>query len=429
MAGPFDYTIQQSDPFKSVMTGYETGVILNERDRQRAAEQAQAQAQAEQQAQIQRIQQSYYTNPKPSYQDFMQYAQTLDPKVVEPMLKAFQASGAEGQRQSLQTLSQVGSALRVGDGVSAAKLMRQSAEAYRNAGDTAMADAAEVQAKIAEKDPAFAMKAIVPTMSILPGGAEAIKAIFEADKTQAETGKVSAEAQEAGSKALSAATAAKFAESKAVLDLRMGEAQIQKMAADSEIARMNARIAAMNAATSREGNTIKKQENQLKLQEMIDKRDEKVREKVATVESGRTNIDNMLNTVDRVLKNPALNDVLGSFEGRMPAAASMLDDQESDAIALIDTLGSQSFLAQIPNIKGMGALSNAEGEKLQSALQNLNRSQSEKQFKANLSEAQRLLIKSRKNLSTQYGVPDTAPDRPAAQAPGIPAGFKILGKE
>jgi hypothetical protein len=122
--------------------------------------------------------------------------------------------------------------------------------------------------------------------------------------------------------------------------------------------------------------------------------------------------------VDRVLKNPSLGDVLGSFEGRMPGAASILDDEESDAIALIDTLGSQSFLSQIPNIKGMGALSNEEGKKLQAALQNLDRAQSEKQFKDNLKEAQRLLLKGRKNLATQYGLPDTVPDTPAVRPSG-----------
>ena len=417
--GPFDYTFQQpTDPFGSAVKGFEYGTLLNERDRQRAAEEAQAQAAQQRQAQISEIQNRYYSTKQPTAQDFMQYASTLDSKMIEPMLKAFQESGAEGQRQTLQQLSQIGSALSVGDGKSAAELIRQSGEAFRNSGNTAAADAAEVQAQIAEKDPAFAMKAIVPQLAALPGGAEAVQSIFGSRKTEAEIGKIGMETQELKSKASLAATAANFAESKAVLDLKMGEAQIKKMAADTEISRMNVQIAAMNAATSREGNSIKRRENELKLQELEQKRDDVVREKVATVESGRNNIDNMLNTVDRVLKNPSLGDVLGSFEGRMPGAASILDDEESDAIALIDTLGSQSFLSQIPNIKGMGALSNEEGKKLQAALQNLDRAQSEKQFKDNLKEAQRLLLKGRKNLAAQYGLPDTVPDTPAVRPSG-----------
>jgi hypothetical protein len=63
----------------------------------------------------------------------------------------------------------------------------------------------------------------------------------------------------------------------------------------------------------------------------------------------------------------------------------------------------------------MGALSNAEGEKLQSALQNLTRAQSEKQFKASAKEAQRLMLIARKNIAARYGVPENVPDTPAAE--------------
>lgn len=224
-----------------------------------------------------------------------------------------------------------------------------------------------------------------------------------------------AEAESAGSEAKIKAAKAKYAESSALLDLEKQGWDIKKIKADIDIARENNRIAAMNAATNREGNALKRQELQMKLDDAITARDEKIRAKVADVESANANIDNMLNTIDRVLNNPSLNDVLGSFEGRMPGAASMLDDEESDAIALIDTLGSQAFLAQIPNIKGMGALSNAEGEKLQSALQNLGRAQSEAQFKASAKEAQRLMMKARKNVADRYGVPASVPDTPSAQ--------------
>lgn len=63
----------------------------------------------------------------------------------------------------------------------------------------------------------------------------------------------------------------------------------------------------------------------------------------------------------------------------------------------------------------MGALSNAEGEKLQSALQNLNLRQSDKQLVSNVKEAQRLILKARSNIAKRYGMPDTTPDTPAAQ--------------
>jgi hypothetical protein len=224
--------------------------------------------------------------------------------------------------------------------------------------------------------------------------------------------KAPSEVSEAKSKADKAAIESKFAESNAVLDIQKKGWDVTKIQEDIKIAKENSRIAALNAQISREGNSLKRQEMGLKLQEMQDKRDEAIRGKTSEVESARFNIDNMLNTADRVLKNKSLNSVLGSIQGRLPALVS---DEANDAIALIDTLGSQAFLSQIPNVKGMGALSNAEGEKLQSALQNLSRKQSEKQFKENLNEAQRLMLKARKNISTRFGVPETTPDTPAVQ--------------
>lgn len=254
-----------------------------------------------------------------------------------------------------------------------------------------------------------------------------------------ESQKAPVELSEAQSKAAKAAVDAKFAESAAVMDLEKKGWDISKIQSDIDISRQNTRIAAINSDLAREQNQLKREQLQQKLQDAQTKRDEAVRTKSADVESARFNIDNMLNTTDRILSNKSLNDVIGSLEGRMPEASSMLDDEESDAIALINTLGSQAFLSQLPNIKGMGQLSNAEGDKLQSALQNLGRGQSEKQFKTNLSEVQRLLMKARVNVSNRYGVPDVVPDRPAVETqPEVPqtdvplpntSGFKVLGVE
>lgn len=411
----FDYMIDQPPALGSVLGGFEAGFALSERERQRQAQEAQMRAQQEAQMRAAQIQERFYNNHNPSLQDVIEFTTTLDPALVGHTKDMLAKLPEQQKQRNLSTGLQMLSALDTGSTDVVAQIAEESAMAMENSGDANTAQLLRRVAEVAKQDPNIARSGIMASLIQYPGGDKAIESYIAARKAPAETAKIEAEARESGSKALSAAVAAKFAESNAVQDLRLGEAQIKKLAEDTEIARMNARIAAMNAATSREGNDLKRQDLQLKINDMQRERDSKTRERVATVEAGRASMDNMLNTIDRVLKNPALNDVLGSLEGRMPAAASAFDDQESDAIALIDTLGSQAFLAQIPNIKGMGALSNAEGEKLQSALQNLSRAQSEKQFRASLKEAQRLVLKGRKNLSAQYGVPDTVPDTPAAE--------------
>lgn len=223
-----------------------------------------------------------------------------------------------------------------------------------------------------------------------------------------------ADAAKAGSDAKTAAVTAQYADSQALADLTKKQWDVAKIVQDIGISKEQNRIRAMEAAAAKEGNALKREELSLKIEEAKRGRDEKIRENAATAETGANNIDNMLNTIQRIKANPSLKDVIGSFEGRMPESASMLDDEESDAISLINTLGSQAFLAKIPEMKGTGQLSNAEGDKLQSALQNLGRAQSEKQFNASLDEAARLLNKARENLSKKSGVPLRAPDTPAA---------------
>lgn len=231
-------------------------------------------------------------------------------------------------------------------------------------------------------------------------------------KQPGEVRKGEAEASEAESKAASAATAAKFSESKAIMELRMSEEQIKKWAADTDIARQNVKIASMNAATAREGNAIKREEMQLKLGEAVRERDDKLRTKYAEVESARSSMDNMLNTAQRILNTDrkVIENATGPISSKLPT----LREGSADFEALVETLGAQSFIAQIPALKGTGQLSNAEGDKLQAALQNLSLKQSPDRLVSNVKEAVRLIEKARKNVSDKYGVPNTQPDVPAA---------------
>lgn len=218
--------------------------------------------------------------------------------------------------------------------------------------------------------------------------------------------------------ATTAAAKAKYADSEAVLDLQKKGWDITKIQEDIKIAKENSRIAAMNAAISREGNDLKRQELRLKIDDAVRERDEKIRTKVADVESARNSMDNFLNTADRVL-NLALDKdgkptstahaALGPIDSRVPTVQQDVADFE----ALAETLGSQAFLSQIPAMKGTGNLSEKEGDKLQASLTNLATKQSPEQFIANIKEAQRLILKARKNVSTRYGVPDSVPDTPA----------------
>lgn len=406
------------DPAEAVARGLSIGGGINAVQAD-AAKQQQIQAAMQSKARQQEELRALAFNPNATHTDYVRMM-TAYPELSESLSKTVKTMDEGQQKSALEFGSRMYGALLSGHNDLAIDMFKERAKA-----DPAQAQNWTMMADLIQDSPATARMLGALRLSSLMGPekfAETFsklsteqratdKAPAELKKAEADAIKAQGDASKAGSDAIVAAEQAKVAPQTVMLDLQKKGWDIKKIQEDIEISKQANRIAAMNAATSRAGNDLKRQELTLKVAEAQEKLNSTVREKVATAEAGATNIDNMLNTVERIKGNKSLNDVLGAIEGRLPA---LVDDEQADAVALIETLGSQAFLAQIPNIKGMGALSNAEGEKLQAALQNLSRTQSEKQFRANLDEASRLLKKGRETLSKSTGVPLGKPDTPAA---------------
>ena len=416
---PINYLAQVADPFAQATQGFKFGAGMAELQQQQVARERQQQQQqlaAQEQAR-------FFSNPNPTMRDAARYASLLSPEQSKAFLPFMEGITKEKQQGALKTTGQLLSALQANP-QTGIKLLQDRALAERNAGDEEEASLFERLAEAAAdpaQGPQVAFKALVQSASAIPGAKEMFETIDKGLGTVREEAlapsklrEQTAKAGEAESSAQKAAVAAKFAESNAVIDLEKKGWDITKIQSDIDIAKQNSRIAAMNAATSREGNSLKRQENELKLREMIDKRDATVREKVADVESARADMDNFLNTADRILATP--KNVVARAAG--PIDARMIPtfrESTADFEALVETLGSQAFMAQIPKMKGAGALSDAEGKKLQSSLQNLSLSQSPERLLENVKEAQRLIMKGRANLSRKSGLPESIPDTPAVQ--------------
>ena len=299
----------------------------------------------------------------------------------------------------------------------AKQLLQEHADAARNAGDEQSAKSAEVMARILDNGDAG-------KNMILSSAGMFLSAAMGADKFGETYSKLSETARadelqpskltEAQATAAKAATAAKFAESDAALDLQKKGWDITKIQNDIQISKQNARIAAMNASIARETNDLKRQELALKVQDAKMERDEKVRAKVAEVSSVRTDIDNMLSTVQQALDTSKLVrwGSTGPVVGHIPGA--VMGSEVNDFREVMKTLQSQTMLQQLKNLKAtgatMGALNESEGEALKKSFVNLSTTQSPERLLANLNEAKRLLGKFRGNLTTKYGVPEAQVD-------------------
>jgi hypothetical protein len=418
---PNDYTSAFANipsPNDSFMKGVQNGAALQQL-------QAQRQQQAAAQQQAQQMNSDLAALSQNPTSEAIGKMSIKYPHLSEQFKRSFDILDPVQKQARLSQAGQVYAALHSGAPDVAQRLLKEQAAAARNSGLEQEAKEAETMASLIEAHPEFAKTSAGLMISAAMGPekfASTFKTLGEegraAEQAPFDLDKKKADASAAKSDAETKAVAAKYADSNALLDQQKKGWDIKKIAADINFQKESNRIAAMNAAYNREGNDLKRRELKLKIDDAVTARDDKVREKVAKAESGISAMDNMLNTVARLKKNPSLKDVVGSIEGRLP---SLISDEGADAIALFDTLGSQAFLSQVPTVQGMGSLSNAEGEKLQSALQNLSRAQSEKQVNANLTEVERLVNKARANVSSRYGVPLRAPDTPASAPAAAPA--------
>lgn len=425
--GPQNYTLGNViDPGLAFTQGLQSGqqqqMLQQQQAMQMQAQQAALQAQQRREQALQRV----LSNPRAGAQGYAELM-LLMPQQSEAIKRSWETLNSEQSKSRLSDLTQWTAAIEAGKPEFAVSSMLAQADALdAEAGgkQTPEGQALRAQAEIVKADPTTAARVLLkPLLFAHPDGGKVLDNIAKQGAEQRAAALAPAELRKKEAEAKTAETTAKYADRQALADLETKGWNIKAIQNDIEVKKQANRIAAMNAQTSRINSDLQRQELALKLDEARSKLAEKVREKVATAEAGATSIDNMLNTIERIKKNPSLNDVVGSIEGRIPVVFS---DEAADATALIETLGSQAFLAQIPNIKGMGALSNAEGEKLQAALQNLGRVQSEKQFRASLDEAARLLKKGREALSKSTGVPLGKPDTPAAPAsrPPLDSFFK-----
>jgi hypothetical protein len=425
--GPTDYSIQVQSPFEASLQGYQAGAaIRNDQQQQQAQQAAVQQQQALQQARAQ-----VFSNPTA---DNFARLMTLDPKSSEAYQRAWTTKNNEQQQSLASDLLRWGAAIKSGKPELAAEALKSRADMLekQNGGQPSPeSQALRVQAKLAAEHPEFALGQIQALLAANPLGKDAAETLgkFGTEQRAAEQApgalrKVNADATAAEADAVTKGVTAKFAEPQALKDLELKGWNIKAIQEDINYKREATRIATMQASLAKKKDAREAKGLELKIEAAKTKLDETAREKVSAVETATGYIDNLLNTADRLLKvgvdangkpTSTLRAAAGPVDSRLPTMQSDVADLE----ALAEMLGSQSFLAQLPAMKGLGALSDKEGDKLQSSLTNLSLKQSPEQFVANVKEAQRLMLKARQTIQTRYGVKAGPPDTPDVQtSPG-----------
>lgn len=120
-----------------------------------------------------------------------------------------------------------------------------------------------------------------------------------------------------------------------------------------------------------------------------------------------------IDQIDRIVADPALPEVLGNIQGRLPPRTQ----EQANAQAQIDGLQGKVFANAISALVGLGAMSNMEGQTVAQSLAALSQVQDEKAYAAELGRLKALLmdkLAAAQQLAGQAGVgqPPAQPAQP-----------------
>ncbi len=163
----------------------------------------------------------------------------------------------------------------------------------------------------------------------------------------------------------------------------------------------------MTDSRARDFNAIAQQTNAIK-------RGEKADEKNLAKSGQVASFDVMLGSLDRLGKHPGLSRSVG-VTGAFPTIPG---SDSANFKAELDTFQSQAFLPMVSQLKGMGALSDAEGKKLTAAVGALNPSMGEKAFRESVARITNDMTAARARLTGENkgGVSGTWNDAPVSTA-------------
>lgn len=177
----------------------------------------------------------------------------------------------------------------------------------------------------------------------------------------------------------------------AALDRQIRQAELQDKVLDRKIAQ--------------ETNLAKLDELRAKQQEARSKAEQAKADKAAAAQGAVDTFSTALDSLDEITKSKGLKKAVG-----LPSALPTLPGSDAANFeANLDTFKAQTFLPMVASLKGMGALSDAEGKKLSEAVGALSTKMSEKAFRESAEKIRTNLENKLNTVKKQYNYQETTP--------------------
>lgn len=339
--------------------------------------------------------------------DFPMFSESIKPRW--DMLNEAQ------QKVSYSFYTQLLAAVEAGRPEAAIKIAQERVDAAKASGNDEEAAALEAQILNIQSSPEGAKLGLIMSAGVvapekLPTLMAELANIRRANELQPML------KDEATAKAAEAAIKAKFAESLAAAEASSKGFDISSLITDPKIAKQNKRIANLINARDKATSELSLQKLESDLNDAQIARDNATIEKASEVETAQLNVDTMMSTVEdlEALGEQKITTMGIPFQNVREAATGTLEGSDAwynatwnppvaDYQETIKTLQDQVFLTQIPKMKGMGALSGPEGNRLAGALKSLSLRQSSERLKNNIATIKELTNKAQKFLQNKYG--------------------------
>lgn len=184
-------------------------------------------------------------------------------------------------------------------------------------------------------------------------------------------------------------------------------------AADRALTRQIAALTAQQGATM---NDLKRQELGLKIEEKQNKLDQSKLDTKKAEDSAVANIDASITAADKLLSHPGFSSAVG-LSSVLPTRPG---SDSADFEAELESFNAKTFLSNVSQMKGLGALTEAEGAKLTAAAGAIKKGMSEKALRNNLQAMKEGMEKAKQRMAKR-GVTSA----PAAGA-GSTGGWEII---
>lgn len=197
------------------------------------------------------------------------------------------------------------------------------------------------------------------------------------------------------------------------IQIRGQNISAQNAALSREIQRAELQEKALDRQIARESNQLKLEELKQKQADVRQKADIAREDRQAAAQGAVDTFSTALDSLNEIEQSPGLSKAVG-IRSTFPTVPG------SDAAnfeARLDTFKAQTFLPMVQSLKGMGALSDAEGKKLSDAVGALSPKMSEKAFRDSIGKIRNQLESKLSTVKKQFDYQEPVQNTPGQQSP------------